>query len=144
MKRIFVVNTGSNSTKVAFFEDENIIFKKELQVPEAELKKSLSAMDQLKFRTNVTLECIEEEGVELSTLDIIAARGGMLPAIEGGAYIVNDFMIDVVKKAPATLHESSLACVIARLLPDPYKIPTIIYDGVTLDEMDPITHFEHP
>lgn len=138
MKRILVINTGSSSTKLALFEDETLIFKKELQVPEEVLRKSVTAMDQLEFRVEVVLECLEEEAVNLSTIDMLAARGGMLPPIEGGAFVVNDFMVDVVTYAPATLHESSLACVIARRLADPYGIPAIIYDGVTLDEMDPI------
>ncbi len=138
MKRILVVNTGSTSTKVALFEDEREIMRCELPMPENIVRNSLTAVEQLDYRVSVVKDALEEKGVDMTAIDMVAARGGMLPAIDGGAYAINDYMVDVVTYAPATQHESSLACMVARRIADPYGIPAIIYDGVTLDEMEPI------
>lgn len=138
MKQILVVNTGSTSTKIALFQDDKEVMRCELPVPEELVKNSLTAMEQLPYRVSVVKDALKEKGVDMTAIDMVAARGGMLPAIEGGAYRVNDYMVDVLTYAPATQHESSLASVVARKIADPYHIPVIIYDGVTLDEMDEI------
>lgn len=138
MKRILVINTGSTSTKIAVFEDNKQVMKRELQMPDDIVRNSLTAVEQLEYRIKIVQDCLKEENVDLSAVDMIASRGGMLPPIQGGAYRINGFMVDVVKYAPATQHESSLACMVAKHLADEYDLPAIIYDGVTLDEMDPI------
>lgn len=138
MKQILVVNTGSTSTKIALFHDDREVDRVEIPVPEDLVKNSLTAVEQLDYRVRVAKEALDQKGIDLSKIDMVAARGGMLPAIQGGAYAINDYMIDVVTYAPATQHESSLACMVARRLADPFGLPAIIYDGVTLDEMDEI------
>lgn len=128
--RIFVINTGSTSTKVALYENTTEIQRKELFVPQEELANSRTAIDQLDYRTRVVREFMKEAGIDIHSIDIIAARGGPIVPCEGGAYAVNDLMIDVLTYEPFSPHESALSCIIGRNLVEGTDIPVIIYDSV--------------
>lgn len=138
MNKIFVINTGSTSTKVALFEDATLSSQDNLVMPEERLKQSLTSLDQLPYRVEVVKNWLEKQHVTISSLDIIAARGGPLPPVEGGAYAVNQYMVDVLKYAPCSSHESALSCMIGMELSRGNNIPVIIYDAVSTDEMESI------
>lgn len=141
MKTILVINTGSTSTKVAIFKDSTRVIQDNLFMSEEELKRSLTAVDQLPFRIKVVAEWLSDNGYSMGDLDIIAARGGPLPPIEGGAYRVNQLMVDVLTYAPASRHESALACMIGMNLAGNSGVPVIIYDGVSVDEIREVARY---
>lgn len=141
MKKIFVINTGSTSTKIAVYHDNINILQENLLMPEEELKKAEQAVDQLPYRTNVVKEWLKDNRCEVSDLDIIVARGGPLPPIRGGAYLVNQLMVDVLRYMPTSRHESSLACMIGADIADGTEVPVIIYDGITVDEMREVAKY---
>lgn len=67
------------------------------------------------------------------------ARGGSLPPIHTGAYVVNDEMIDVLRNRPIGQHASTTAAIIALDMAKRLHIPAYIYDGNTADEMEPVS-----
>lgn len=138
MNRIFVINTGSTSTKVAFFEDDRLLLKDNLILPEEELAKHTRAVTQLAFRVDMVRRFLDENHLKVSELDIIVARGGPLPSIRGGAYRVNQLMLDILRYAPSSEHESSLSCMIGAQLAEGTGVPVMIYDGMSTDEMEDI------
>ena len=138
MKRILVINTGSTSTKVAVFSDSTCILQGNLTVSEEELKRSRQAVDQLPYRTRVVSQWLEENGFRVSDFDMIAARGGPLPPVKHGAYMVNQLMVDVLTYAPVSRHESALSCMIGASLAAGTDTPVMIYDSVSVDEMYPV------
>lgn len=137
-KSIFVINTGSTSTKIALFNDDNMVIKEELSIDAAHLTGFKTALDQLEMRRESILSFLKTRGIDPAGFDIIVARGGALPPIEGGAFAVNDLMIDVLKYAAFAQHASNLACMIGREIADPYGIPVIIYDAPGTDEFSPM------
>lgn len=137
-KNIFVINTGSTSTKIAIFDDGQMLVKEELSIGAAELAHCRTALDQLDMRRDSVLNFLKQRGADPKTFDIIVARGGALPPIEGGAFAVNDLMVNVLKYAAFAQHASNLACMIGREIGDPYGIPVIIYDAPGADEFSPI------
>lgn len=76
---------------------------------------------------------------DLSGLTAIVARGGSLPPIHTGAYLVNDEMIDVLRNRPIGQHASTTAAIIALDMAKRLHIPAYIYDGNTADEMEPVS-----
>lgn len=137
-KKILVINTGSTSTKVAFFEDETMLINEELKVPEEEIRGKLKAVEQIDFRVETVRDFMERNGIKLENLDIISCRGGSVPPCKSGAYYVNQAMVDVLTYAPVTQHESSLSCMIGLKIAGE-RIPVIIYDSINTDEFDDIS-----
>jgi len=139
MKRIFTINCGSTSTKVAYFEDDKMIHKVSLDVTLEQLKKMPKVLDQLEFRTNQVKQFLKDNQLDPKEFDIIVARAGAIPTVPyDGAYEVNDLMIATVTYAPAAQHASSLSCIIAKELVKGLDIPVIIYDPTCVDSVDPI------
>ena len=50
MKKIFVINLGSTSTKLAYFEDDKCIFKETLKHKAEEIKQFNSIWEQESYR----------------------------------------------------------------------------------------------
>lgn len=137
-KRILVINTGSTSTKVALYEDDRSIISENLKADPELVRTALTCLEQLPDRRRSVRDFIERNQIDLSTVDIISARGGCLPPCRGGAYMVNDFMVDVLKYAPSSMHASSIAAMIGQELANEFGVPCMIYDSVSTDEMSEI------
>lgn len=138
VKRIFVINTGSTSTKVALFENDKCVIKENLRESAELTSTRLTPVDQLPERTASVMEFIRRNNIDMHSVDAIAARGGMTASCNGGAYEVNKLMVDTLKYAPATNHASSLSPLIGDELSKRYNIPCMIYDSINTDEMDDI------
>lgn len=139
MKKIFTINCGSTSTKVAYFEDDKMISKVSLDVSAEQLKTMPKAQEQLGFRTEQVRTFLKENGLDYRTFDIVVCRGGTIHSVpKDGAYEVNDLMIATEKYAPAAQHASSLSCLIGSELVKGLDIPVIIYDPTCVDSADPI------
>ncbi|MGI5936888.1 MAG: butyrate kinase [Oscillospiraceae bacterium] len=136
-KLIFAINPGSTSTKIALFEDDKMLVKEELSYDAADISKYKRAIDQLEMRKQSILDFLEKHQIDPKKFDIIVARGGSLPPIKGGAYRVDDYMVDVLTYAPLAQHVSNLACMIGKEIGDQYNIPVIIYDAPGTDEFIP-------
>lgn len=136
--RIFVINTGSTSTKVALYENDECTISENLPADKELIRTALNPLDQLEDRRNSILNFISRHHIDMGTVDIISSRGGALPPCQGGAYEVNKFMIDVLKYAPLSTHASSLASMVGQELAEKYNIRHIIYDSVSTDEMSEI------
>lgn len=138
MEKLLILNPGSTSTKIAYYEDENQIFVESISHSAEEIAKYDLIVDQFEFRKNMILDVLKEKNVVLEELTGIVARGGLLPPLQAGAYRVNEDMVWQLKNRPAMEHASNLGAVIADAIAAPLGIPAFIYDGVTVDEMMPI------
>lgn len=139
MKKIFAINCGSTSTKVAYFEDDNMISKVSLDISTEELAKMPKVLDQLEYRTNQVATFLKDNDLNPAELDMIVARAGAIPAVPyDGAYEVNDLMIATVTYAPAAQHASTLSCLMAKKLVEGLDVPVIIYDPTSVDSGDEI------
>jgi butyrate kinase len=139
MKKIFTINCGSTSTKVAYFEDKKMINKVSLDITAEDLKKMPKVLDQLEFRTNQVKEFLNENKLDPSSFDIVVSRAGTIPAVPyDGAYEVNELMIASVTYAPEAQHASTLSCLIGKEIVKEFDVPVIIYDPTCVDSVDPI------
>lgn len=131
---ILVINPGSTSTKVAIFEDDVKKVQETLRHDVEELERFNDLMEQEDFRKEAILKFVESNGYKLEDFDAIACRGGILPPLESGTYIVNEEMVDYLKNKTRVKHASNLAAVIGYSLSGG-KIPVYITDPVSVDEM---------
>jgi len=141
MYKILVINTGSTSTKIAVFEDSDCVLKDNLFMSEDVLKACEKTVDQLPFREKIIRDWLDKYGYKTEDFNMISARGGPLPPVQGGAYKVNRLMLDVLTYAPASRHESALSCMLAADLAKGTDVPAIIYDSVGTDEMRKVAKY---
>lgn len=138
MEKLLIINPGSTSTKIAYYEDEKQIFVESISHSADVIAQYDLIVDQFEFRKDMILDVLQKNNVKLEELTGIVARGGLLPPVKAGAYRVNEDMVWQLKNKPAMEHASNLGAVIADAIAKPLGIPAFVYDGVTVDEMMPI------
>lgn len=139
MKDIYIltVNPGSTSTKIAIFANEQQIHFSNISHPSKEIAKYKRIIDQRDFRIRIIRDFIRDSHFEMGKLAAVVGRGGLLPPLKSGTYIVNKEMIDYLSTTSVE-HASNLGAIIAYSIAYPLKIPAYIVDPVVVDEMDDI------
>jgi butyrate kinase len=136
--RILVINPGSTSTKIGVFQNEIPIFERTIRYDMDDLSEYKTVFNQYAFRKQTILEALDREGINLSKLDAVCGRGGLLRPIEGGTYEVNDLMLKDLREGYAGQHVSNLGGILAFEIASGLNIPAFIVDPVVVDELEPI------
>lgn len=137
-KRILAINPGSTSTKIAIFDNEKEVFEETLRHPAEKIDEFEKIYDQYDFRKDVILKVLNEKEINLTKLDAIVGRGGLLKPIEGGTYKVTEKMVEDLKVGVLGEHASNLGGIIAKEIADKLNIPSFIVDPVVVDEMQDV------
>jgi len=135
--KLLVINPGSTSTKVSYFEDEKEVFSEKLEHPIDELKKFQKIFDQYDFRKKAVLKFLQNNSINERELSAVVGRGGVLRPIPAGTYSVNEKMIEDLKNAIVE-HASNLGPIIAYEIAKPLGIPAYTVDPVVVDEFPEI------
>lgn len=135
---ILSINPGSTSTKVALYADETCVFSDSIEHSSQELAEFDDVVDQMEFRTKALYSLLEKHNVDLAKLNAVAGRGGLLPAMKSGGYLVTQAMVDALLDGEASPHASNLGALLAWETASPLGIPSYIYDAVTADEFPEI------
>lgn len=136
--RILVINPGSTSTKIGVFDNKHCIFEKTIRHNMDDLSQFRRIIDQYAFRRQILLEQLDHEGINISKLNAVCARGGLLRPIEGGTYKVNEAMLQDLKMSYNGEHASNLGGIIAHEIAKGLNIPSFIVDPVVVDELDDV------
>jgi butyrate kinase len=136
--RILVINPGSASTKIGVFDEDVSLLERKIVHDDKQLEPYKTFTDQYKFRKNIILETLDHEGINLSKIDAVCGRGGLLRPIEGGTYAVNELMLRDLRSGYSGKHASNLGGIIAFEIASGLNIPAFIVDPVVVDELDPI------
>ena len=97
--KLLIINPGGTSTKIAVFEDEEQVLKKNIIHTQEELSGFSHVFDQFGYRKGLILKTLEEEGVDIHELSGVAGRGGLMNPIPGGTYRVNERMLEDLEHA---------------------------------------------
>lgn len=133
---LLVVNPGSTTTKVAWFEDDIALLDEELQHPRDLLASFGGTPSQEQFRRESVIEAVRPLLDEGRIPDIVVGRGGLLRPMKGGVYSISDRMIEDLLSARYGDHPCNLGAVIARNLARQWDVSSCIVDPVVTDELD--------
>lgn len=111
--RILVINTGSTSTKIGFYDSGEKLFDQNLTHSAEEIAEYASVMDQDGMRRDAILTFLTERGIALETIDIVMARGGLITPIKTGVYEVNQEMRDALIEGKEGVHACNLSALLA-------------------------------
>lgn len=144
--RILVINPGSTSTKIAIYEDSVCILLKTLNHSIADLSPYKSINEQFEFRKNCILKELEHDRVDLKTIHVVIARGGLTYPLKSGVYYINELMVDHCRKGVMGQHASNLGSMIAYDIAQMHPgTIALVADPVVTDELDDIARVSgHP
>lgn len=135
---ILVINPGSTSTKAAWFSGGKQLHSASIDHSSRELDRFADILDQEDYRTELCKGLLREWQERPERLSAIVGRGGLLPNMKAGGYLVDEAMIQAIRSGKASPHASNLGALLAKKLADPLGIPAFIYDCVTSDEFTEI------
>lgn len=136
--RILAINPGSTSTKIGVFDNEIPVFEQTIRHEVETVQSFQTIFDQYEFRKQTILETLDYEGINISKLNAVCGRGGLLRPIEGGTYTVNNVMLDDLRVGFAGQHASNLGGILAHEIASGLNIPALIVDPVVVDELDSV------
>lgn len=133
MKRIFVINPGCTSTKVAVYEDDKAVWTSDGLHSQEEIEKFMTVNEQYEYRKDFVLNLLKEAGIPLK-FDAVIGRGGLLKPLKGGVYAINEQMKEDLWNARHQ-HVCNLGSLIADEIARQCHCPAFMADPVVVDEM---------
>ncbi len=134
--RIFVINPGSTSTKVALFENEERVWEDSVSHDASVLLSFPTTNDQLPYRKKVVLDFLREHHSDLKEVDAIVGRGGGCCSVPSGVFVIDDLLVaDSAASKNGSEHPSKLGVQLARELQKEYGGEAFMLDPTSMDEL---------
>jgi len=130
---IIVINPGSTSTKMALFEGSRKIAEESVLHSSDELAAFDNVADQFSLRMKNIDDWLGSQKINGKKVAAVAGRGAPLRPLEGGAYNINEKMLNDLRTRRYSNHAGNLGPIIADYLGKRYRVPAIIIDPITLD-----------
>lgn len=134
--RILAINPGSTSTKIALYLNETPELVKNIRHSDEEMAqfRGRPILDQRQFRSAQIEAVLREASLDFSELHAVVGRGGLLPALASGTYVVDEEMLQELRLARRGEHASNLGAFLAWDVAQKAGIPAYVVDPVSVDE----------
>lgn len=137
--RVLVINPGSTSTKFGVFSRAGAEWVESVQHDDAELEqfRGRSTLAQADYRAGLIAHALSAAGYDARHLAAVGGRGGFLPPLPCGTYLVDDAMVEELRLARRGEHACNLGAVLALRFAHAAGVNAYIVDPVTVDEWQP-------
>jgi butyrate kinase len=137
--RVLVLNPGGTSTKFGVYTEDGAEWVRAIAHGDEEIARfrGKSMLDRLDYRTELVRGALEEAGYAVDGFAAVAGRGGLLPPLPCGAYLVDDAMLQELRLARLGQHASNLGAFMALRFAQASGVNAYIVDPVTVDEWQP-------
>ncbi|MBW1980262.1 MAG: butyrate kinase [Deltaproteobacteria bacterium] len=136
--KILLLNIGSTSTKLAFFDKDHLKIQETIAHTPQQLGSLSHYMEQLVLRK----ECIEKfllkNRVLFDHLDLVVSRGGLTAPVSSGVYLIDVRMCEDLRSGKYGRHPTNLGPLIAYDLAKQAGTRAVIVDSPSTDEYHPL------
>ncbi len=134
--RVLAINPGSTSTKFALYGNESPVLVHNIRHSDADMApfRGRSILDQQEYRAAQIEAALREAGHNVNELHAVVGRGGLLPPLASGTYLVNGDMLEELRRAQRGEHAANLGAFLAYNLAQKAKVQAFIVDPVSVDE----------
>jgi butyrate kinase len=145
-KSILVINPRAIFTRIAVYENYNILFLKDIQHPDSELGRFSHYLEQVEYRRSKIISELTDNGFELANISAIVGLGGLIKPVESGVYALNQKLVDDLKSSEYGEDYVNLGGILAdELVKGLPETKAFIVDPVVVDEFDELARFTgHP
>lgn len=143
--KVLAMNFGSTSTKVAIYEGDREVMTQVFRHSNEEMAGISNMEENAAFRKGVIMAYLQQQGVDLTELDAIVGRGGLMRGIEGGTYIVNDNMLKDLHSCQYGYHVCNLGGILASEIGEELGKPAYVVDPPVVNEVAAVARLSgHP
>lgn len=135
-RTVLAINPGSTSTKFGLYTRSGAEWVRTIRHGDEELRRfgDRPMVARLEYRAAVIAHALDEQQYQPADVAAVAGRGGLLPAIPCGTYIVDDAMVEELHAAHRGEHASNLGALLALRFAAAAGVEAYIVDPVTADE----------
>ena len=130
-----IINPGSTSTKLALYRGTEKLVQEDVTHDSAELAKYKDIVDQVPLRRAFIQDFLARHNVKPEELNCVMGRGGLLPGLKAGGYLMNEDLKIALGGDLSSPHASNIGGILAYEIAQPLGIPSYIYDAVTSAEL---------
>jgi butyrate kinase len=136
--QILAINPGSTSTKIGWFANQQPVFLANLRHGDAEMARfsGQPVLAQLDYRERAIRAELAGRAADLTRLNAVAGRGGLLKPLASGAYLINQAMLADLAACARGEHPSNLGALLATRIAE--GAPAFVVDPVSVDEWPPL------
>jgi butyrate kinase len=133
---VLSINPGSTSTKLGLYTRQGAVWVKTIRHGDEELTRfgGRPMIARLEYRAEMIAKVLEESGYQSAAIAGVAGRGGLLPPMTCGTYVVDDAMVEELRLARRGEHASNLGALLALKFAQAAGVGAYIVDPVTADE----------
>lgn len=141
--RVLVINPGSTSTKFGVFSENGPEWVTTVQHGDEEIEqfRGRSMLARTGYRAGVIERALTAAGYVAKHFAAVGGRGGFLPPMACGTYLVDDAVIEELRQARRGEHASNLGAVLALRFAQAAGVNAYIVDPVTVDEWQDCARF---
>jgi butyrate kinase len=134
--RVLVINPGSTSTKFGVFKAEGAEWTSSVHHGDEEIEqfRGRSMLARTGYRAALIETALAVAGYETKGFAAVGGRGGLLPPMACGTYLVDEALIEELRLARRGEHASNLGAALALRFAQAAGVNAYIVDPVTVDE----------
>ena len=134
--RVLAINPGSTSTKFGFYTRQGVEWVRTVRHGDEELARfgDRPMVARLEYRAAMIAHALEESDYKANEVAAVAGRGGLLPPVTCGTYLVDEAMVEELRLARRGEHASNLGALLALRFAHEAGVNAYIVDPVTADE----------
>jgi len=133
--KLFTINPGSTSTKIALFENDKKVYAVNVTHDAEKLKEFKEISDQYPYRKQTILDLLAKENISLTGTDAFVARGGGLVGLVGGTYTCNEKLLEHARVGFTVKHPNTLASQLADDFARTYGGKAFVVNPPDVDEL---------
>ncbi|HTH41566.1 MAG TPA: butyrate kinase [Terracidiphilus sp.] len=133
---VLAINPGSTSTKFGLYGRRGAKWVRIVRHGDEELRRfgDRPMVARLEYRAAMIAQALEELGYAADQVAGVAGRGGLLPPLPCGTYLVDGAMVDELYLGRRGEHASNLGALLALRFAQAADVEAYIVDPVTADE----------
>jgi butyrate kinase len=133
---VLAINPGSTSTKFGVYTSDAVEMVRTIRHSGDDLApfRGRPILDQKEYRLQLIKHELATGGYAVNSFEAVVGRGGLLPPLASGTYLVDESMLKYLRLAPRGEHASNLGAVLADSIAQETGVPAYIVDPVSVDE----------
>ena len=134
--KLLIINPGSTSTKVSYFEDEKNVYTESIFHDAPELLKYPTTNDQMPMRKQVILDFLSSHGLTPGDMDVFVGRGGCAYSQASGVMTIDrQLVLDTAADKGGSDHPAKLGVMLAYELGTACGKPMYTVNPTNVDEL---------
>jgi butyrate kinase len=133
---VLAINPGSTSTKFGVYSSDGDELERTIRHREDDLAqfRGRPVLDQAEYRLQLIRKALAEAGYAVNSFEAVVGRGGLLPPLASGTYLVDRAMLEHLRLARRGEHASNLGAVLADSIAQEAGVRAYVVDPVSVDE----------